>query len=144
MDRIDYQILNILQSGSRCTLNHIGSQVGLTSPAVSARIHSMEENGVIRSYRADINRGKLDYLITGFIFVRITPEKYDFFCNFSAQHYAITSHHHVTGDFNALLQFAVRSTEELDVLLDEIRTYGGSRTFVKLKTVFSNKEILLP
>ena len=30
MDRTDYQILNILQADSRCTLRHIGDQVGLT------------------------------------------------------------------------------------------------------------------
>ena len=51
MDRTDYQILNILQADSRCTLRHIGDQVGLTPPAVSERIRRMEECGVIRSYR---------------------------------------------------------------------------------------------
>ena len=47
MDRTDYQILNILQADSRCTLRHIGDQVGLTPPAVSERIRRMEECGVI-------------------------------------------------------------------------------------------------
>ena len=118
MDRTDYQILNILQADSRCTLRHIGDQVGLTPPAVSERIRRMEECGVIRSYRIDIDRTRLD-------------------C-------AVISHHHVIGVFNALLQFAVRDTKELDALLAEIKTYGDSRTSVELKTLFDIKEIPLP
>ena len=48
MDRTDYQILNILQADSRTTLRQIGDQVGLTAPAVSERIHRMEEKKIIR------------------------------------------------------------------------------------------------
>ena len=103
MDRTDYQILNILQADSRCTLRHIGDQVGLTPPAVSERI-----------------------------------------CVFCEQSPAVISHHHVIGVFNALLQFAVRDTKELDALLAEIKTYGDSRTSVELKTLFDIKEIPLP
>ena len=45
---------------------------------------------------------------------------------------------------DALLQFAVRDTKELDALLAEIKTYGDSRTSVELKTLFDIKEIPLP
>ena len=141
MDRTDYQILNILQADSRCTLRHIGDQVGLTPPAVSERIRRMEECGVIRSYRIDIDRTRLDCNITGFISVSLEPEKYAAFCVFCEQSPAVISHHHVIGVFNALLQFAVRDTKELDALLAEIKTYGDSRTSVELKTLFDIKEI---
>ena len=33
MDRTDYQILNLLQDDSRCTLRRMGDLVGLTPPA---------------------------------------------------------------------------------------------------------------
>lgn len=56
MDRTDYQILNLLQDDSRCTLRRMGDLVGLTPPAVSERIRRMEESGVIRGYHIDIDR----------------------------------------------------------------------------------------
>ena len=86
----------------------------------------MEECGVIRSYRIDIDRTRLDCNITGFISVSLEPEKYAAFCVFCEQSPAVISHHHVIGVFNALLQFAVRDTKELDALLAEIKTYGDS------------------
>ena len=144
MDRTDYQILNILQKDCRTTLKHIGDQVGLTAPAVSERVRRMEEKGVIRGFRIDVERERLDCSMTGFIFVAVEPEKYNTFCEFCEKSSAIVSHYHVIGVFNALLQFAVRDTKELDVLLAEIKTYGDSRTSVELKTLFDIKEIPLP
>ena len=72
------------------------------------------------------------------------PRKTAAFCVFCEQSPAVISHHHVIGVFNALLQFAVRDTKELDALLAEIKTYGDSRTSVELKTLFDIKEIPLP
>ena len=111
MDRTDYQILNLLQDDSRCTLRRMGDLVGLTPPAVSERIRRMEESGVIRGYHIDIDRTKLDCNITGFISVALEPDKYDKFCDFCASQSAIISHYHMVGEFNALLRFAVRDTQ---------------------------------
>lgn len=144
MDRTDYQILNILQADSRTTLRQIGDQVGLTAPAVSERIHRMEEKQIIRDYRIDVNREQLDCSMTGFILVAPEPEKYQSFCEFCQKNPAIISHYHVIGVFNALLRFAVRGTRELDELLSSIKRYGDSQTSVQLKTYFETKEIVLP
>ena len=144
MDRTDYQILNILQADSRTTLRQIGDQVGLTAPAVSERIHRMEEKQIIRDYRIDVDRGQLDCSMTGFILVAPEPEKYQSFCEFCQKNPAIISHYHVIGVFNALLRFAVRGTRELDELLSSIKRYGDSQTSVQLKTYFETKEIVLP
>ena len=120
MDRTDYQILNLLQDDSRCTLRRMGDLVGLTPPAVSERIRRMEESGVIRGYHIDIDRTKLDCNITGFISVALEPDKYDKFCDFCSSQSAVISHYHVVGEFNALLRFAVRDTQQLDQLLSLI------------------------
>ena len=115
MDRTDYQILNILQRDSRATLKSIGDQVGLTAPAVSERTRRLEEQGIIRAYRIEVDRERLNYNMTGFIQVAPVPEKYNDFCAFCARHPAIIAHYHTIGVFNALLQFAVQGTQELEV-----------------------------
>ena len=144
MDRTDYQILNILQADCRATLKCIGDQVGLTAPAVSERVRRMEEKGVIRDFRIDIDRARLDSGMTGFILVALDPEKYNSFCEFCRNDPGIISHYHVIGVFNALLRFAVRGTRELDELLSTIKRYGDSQTSVELKTYFESKDIPMP
>ena len=144
MDRTDYKILNILQDDSRATLKFIGDSVGLTAPAVSERVRRMEERGVIRGYRIDVDRTKLDCNMTGFILVAPEPEKYNEFCEFCKNTPAILSHHHIIGVFNALLRFAVQGTQELDALLSAIKHYGDSQTSIALKTYFESKDIPIP
>ena len=144
MDRTDYQILNILQRDSRATLKSIGDQVGLTAPAVSERTRRLEEQGIIRAYRIEVDRERLNYNMTGFIQVAPVPEKYNDFCAFCARHPAIIAHYHTIGVFNALLQFAVQGTQELESLLSSIKQYGDSQTSVALKTYFDAKDIPIP
>ncbi len=144
MDRTDYKILNILQRDCRTTLKSIGDQVGLTAPAVSERTRRMEEQGIIKGYRIEVDRELLNRKITGFILVAPEPEKYNDFCAFCEKEPAIISHYHVIGVFNALLRFSVEGTHELDQLLACIKQYGNSQTSVALKTCFDSKDIPLP
>lgn len=144
LDRTDYQILNILQKDCRRTLKQVGDQVGLTAPAVSERVRRMEERGIIRSFRAEVDRRQLDCNMSGFILVAVEPERYDRFCRFCQQQPAILTHSHVVGTYNALLYFAVRDTKELDALLACIKKYGNSHTAVELQTYFDSKEIPAP
>lgn len=144
MDRTDYQILNLLQKDSRATLKCIGDQVGLTAPAVSERIRRMEDKGVIQGFRIHVDRGRLNCSLTGFILVALEPEKYNRFCSFCEEHPAVIAHYRIIGVFNALLQFAVPSTAQLEELLTEIKGYGDSQTSIALKTYFDGKDIPLP
>lgn len=144
IDHTDYKILNILQRDSRTTLKCIGDQVGLTAPAVSERIRRLEDKGVIQGFRIHVDRGQLDCGITGFILVSLEPEKYNRFCSFCEKEPAIISHYRIIGVFNALLQFAVPSTTQLEELLTEIKGYGDSQTSISLKTYFDGKDIPLP
>lgn len=144
MDATDYQILNLMQRDCRITLRRIGEQVGLTPPSVAERIRKLEDDGVIKNYRIEIDRTKLDYAMTGYILVAPEPDRYAAFCAFCEKQSAISEHHHVVGSYNAVLRFAVRDTRELDALLSSIKTYGDSRTSVELKTLFSAKDLPLP
>ena len=144
MDRTDYRILNILQVDCRATLKCIGDQVGLTAPAVLERVHKMEKNGIILNYKISVNRDKLDFNISGFIFVAATAKNYSKFCDFCREHPSIIQHHHTVGVYNALLRFSVHNAKELDELLAAIKNYGDSRTSVELNTYFYSKDIPLP
>ena len=144
MDRTDYHILNILQRDCRATLKSIGDQVGLTAPAVSERTRRLEEQGIIRAYRIDVDREKLNCNMTGFIWAAPEPDRYNDFCDFCLRHPAITAHYRTIGALNALLHFAVQDTQELEQLLNCVKKFGDSQTSVALKTYFDTKDIPIP
>ncbi len=143
MDATDYKILNLLQADARMTLREIGERVNLTPPSVSERIHKLEDEGVITGFHIDIDRTRMGYAVGGYILASPEPQKYGAFCAFVAKHPAITEHHHMIGNYNALLRFSVRNTDELDDLLTSIKTFGDSRTSVELKTLFGTRDLPL-
>ena len=143
MDATDQRILNLLQTDARMTLREIGEQVNLTPPSVSERIHKLEDEGIIEGYRIAIDRAKLGYSVSGYILASPEPAKYAAFCAFCEKQPAITEHHHLIGNYNALLRFSTRDTDELDSLLAAIKTYGDSRTSVELKCLFRTKDLPL-
>lgn len=55
LDTTDRAILRELQDDARLSYAEIGRRVGLSSPAVQERVRKMEDAGIIKGYRAEIN-----------------------------------------------------------------------------------------
>ena len=73
MDRIDKKLVTLLQDNARLPLKNLAEKVFLSSPAVSARIERLEEEGIILKYEAKVDYKKLGYNITAFINVEVAP-----------------------------------------------------------------------
>jgi DNA-binding Lrp family transcriptional regulator len=73
-DAIDLQILRELQDNGRMTNVDLAERVGLTAPPCLRRVRALEEAGVIRSYHADLDPGKLGYSITVFAMVSLRSQ----------------------------------------------------------------------
>jgi Lrp/AsnC family transcriptional regulator, leucine-responsive regulatory protein len=122
-DAIDRSILSILESDGRSTHAEIGRQVGITGPAVYARVKRMEDAGVIRGYRADIDRSKLGGRLTAFVRVTTRPIKVetDSFEPFVWSEARILECHDVASDDTFILKAGCESPEDLRDLLMRIR-----------------------
>lgn len=73
-DAIDLQIMRELQENGRMTNVELAERVGLTAPPCLRRVRSLEEDGVIRSYHANLDPGKLGYGITVFAMVSLRSQ----------------------------------------------------------------------
>ena len=73
-DEIDIQILRELQDEGRMTNVELARKVGLTAPPCLRRVRALEDDGVIRSYHADLDGTKLGYAITVFAMVSLRSQ----------------------------------------------------------------------
>src|SRR4029450_7502562 len=55
LDDTDLAILRALQANARATYTEIGRAVGLSAPSVHDRVQRLEQRGVIRGYRAELD-----------------------------------------------------------------------------------------
>jgi Lrp/AsnC family leucine-responsive transcriptional regulator len=137
IDGIDRQILEIVQTDARIANAEIARQIGLAPSAVLERLRKLEERGVIRGYRTDIDPRALDFGLTTFVAVRTSE------CGGAAEAALsaipeVLEVHDVAGEDSYWLKIRTKDTEELGRLLRErikpIPTVLGTRTTVVLQT----------
>ena len=148
LDPIDIQILNILQEHCKMPMAKIGSEVGLSAPAVMERIKKLEDSGVITGYAAHLDARKLGRDITAFIGVQVSEpvaiedveRQIDSSCD-------VLECHHVTGAYTLLLKVKTSNTRTLEELISQVRTVQGvnrTETLVVLSTHVERLQLQLP
>ena len=142
MDITDHKIIEILQSDGRISMKDLGKIVGLTSPAVSERVKRLEEAGIITGYKAIVNPEKLNKTIKAFITVGLPADKYKDFIKLAENKNSIIECHHITGDDCLVLKVIVKNMDELEKLIDDIKSLGRTKTSVILSTPVETKPIL--
>ncbi|NOZ47201.1 MAG: Lrp/AsnC family transcriptional regulator [Chlorobi bacterium] len=60
LDKIDKQILNLLQKNSRITTKEISEKLGLTKTPIYERIKKLERKGIIKSYFTLLDHKKIE------------------------------------------------------------------------------------
>ena len=74
LDKIDRTLLAALQSRGRITNVQLADEVGLTAPPCLRRVRSLERDGIIRGYHADLDPAKLGFAITVFAMVSLKSQ----------------------------------------------------------------------
>jgi len=84
LDRIDRQILQVLQEDGRIANQELADRVGLSPSPCLRRVRALEEAGVIAGYRALLDAKKLGLSLMALVHISMdlhTPER---FANFEA------------------------------------------------------------
>ncbi|ELB2196293.1 TPA: Lrp/AsnC family transcriptional regulator [Vibrio parahaemolyticus] len=71
MDKIDSQLLHLIQKDATLTTAELADQVGLSASPCARRLKRLEQEGVISGYRAMISRGAVGIAMTVFVEVSL-------------------------------------------------------------------------
>ena len=117
MDRIDRQILNILQADAATSIQEAGERVGLSSNACWRRIKRMEEAGIIRKRVALVDPKQVGRGVTVFVSVRTSNHSEEWLQKFSSGVSAlpeVMEFYRTSGDVDYLLKVLVGDIAEYD------------------------------
>lgn len=67
LDDLDWKLLIELQEDARLSYAELGRRVGLSSPAVQERVRKLEDHGIIKGYRTEIDLARAGLGISAFI-----------------------------------------------------------------------------
>ena len=73
LDDIDYRILAELQADGRMTNVELSRRIGISAPPCLRRVRTLEEEGYIRRYTAEVDARQLDFEVS--VFAMVSLEK---------------------------------------------------------------------
>ncbi|WP_223551528.1 MULTISPECIES: Lrp/AsnC family transcriptional regulator [Aestuariivivens] len=141
LDDLNTKILRCLQKNARLSNAEIGRQVGISSPAVSERIKKMEDLGIIEDYKALVSPFELGYQLKAIITLRAFMGKLKPFLEKVKTYDEVINCYRITGDENIVMEVVLKNQKHLENFIDQLITYGESKTQIVLSRVVKQKEI---
>ncbi len=123
MDKIDLQIVRLLQEDGRLSHEQISREIHLSRPATHDRIRRLEQAGVISGYRAEVDWTAMGLPLTAFVWIRVAGSSVaagQKILALSSEQALIEECHRVAGEWCLLVQTRSASALAFQELLDRI------------------------
>ncbi len=115
IDKVDKQILNMLQENSKATNKEIAEKLYLTRTPIFDRIKKLERRGIIRKYIALLNPKKIDRGLTVLCFISLKEHGIEPVADFKKEiqkNNRVMECYHVAGNFDFFLKVMVKDVDE--------------------------------
>lgn len=132
MDALDHQILKLLTANARMPVKEIADQVALTSPAVSCRIHKLEQAGIISGYTVTLRRPQEQTNVDAIIGVSAPPHNSDALMQLMQGLPEVLQCFHVTGDHSFMVRVCCANMARLEHVIQAFQKLGRTNTQIIL------------
>ena len=142
MDEIDRNIVVALQQDGSSGLAELAKVAGLSVSATAERVKRLEERGVIRAWRADLDPAAVGCPLLAHVLAAVAPGADDAaFRQAMRREEAVLECHAVTGPWTYLLKLRVADLATLDAFLNEgLRSLPGVQRVETLLAIATVKE----
>jgi Lrp/AsnC family leucine-responsive transcriptional regulator len=144
LDARDLEIVAALQEDARATYADIAARVGLSASAVHERVRKLEQGGVIRGYRAEIEPESLGLFVTALIAaIPLDPSQPDDLPDRVREFPEVEDCYSVAGEANYILKVRTKTTSDLEDLIRRLREKGNvqTRTTIALSIPFEGRPL---
>ena len=125
MDELDSKIIQLMMRNARMPVKEIAKQVNLTSPAVSSRIHRMEQGGISGGYSVRLHHPGEN---------KTAVSERDHFLKMIQGEPQILQCYRVTGSYNFIVKVSCPGIDALEHLLTHLQKMGNTNTQIILAT----------
>ena len=149
LDRIDRNIVRLLQRDARIAHTELARRVGLSTTPCKERVRRLEREGVIQHYQAVLDPAALDRALVVFVQIRLNRTSQDIFEEFTAAALdlpEVKECYLVSGNFDYLIKARVADMNAYrDLLGETLLTLPGvqeSTSYVVMEQV--KESLMLP
>lgn len=138
LDTFDRRILELLQEDGRLTNAELSDKVRLSPSQCSRRRQRLEEGGIIRGYRAVLDRDRLGYGLVSVVTVTLSTHNRDNARRFSdlvGRLAEVQEAHALTGEMDYVLKVVTRDLKALAGFVNDVLLPHESVQHVKTAIV---------
>ncbi|MEN1968876.1 Lrp/AsnC family transcriptional regulator [Lentibacillus sp. N15] len=143
MDKIDVNMLRILQLDGRISISDLSKKLALSRPSVSERLKRLQEKGIIEGFSAQVppaSVGKKLMFMIELSELRVSQYEFE---KMIIDEPNVMECHRATGHVHYYIKVALKGTDELTRLIEKLIPYGSTKTSVLLTTPVV-KHVVLP
>lgn len=151
LDKIDRQILRILQREGRISYVELGERVGLSTTPCMERVKRLEREKFIISYGARLNPQKLQASLLVFVEISLTSKSASIFEDFRRAAIKlphVMECHLVSGDFDYLVKARISEMASYRKLLGDILLklpgVRESKSYIVMEEIKETLELPVP
>ena len=138
LDRTDRDIIRSLERDARLSLRSVAEEIGVSLGTVSNRLKRLEDTGVVKGYRVEIDPDKVGWGLTVVVGLRIEKGRLLELQRLIAEDSRVLGVYDVTGEFDSMILARAKDRSDLDDLSKTVLSMDGimrSVTHFVLNTV---------
>jgi Lrp/AsnC family transcriptional regulator, leucine-responsive regulatory protein len=124
LDQTSIRLLEILSDDPRASAAQLARRIGMSAPAVRERLIKLEEAGVIRGYRLDVDPAAIGLPIAAWVRIRPGPGQLPKIAELAARTPQVSECHRISGEDCFLLKVHVSALDALEAVLDQFLLHG--------------------
>lgn len=144
LDGVNRRILAILAEDARISTSELARRVGMSAPAVRERVGRLEQTGVIRGYRVDVDPAALGLPVTAWVRVRPGPGQLPKVAELARRSPQVGECYRITGDDCFLLKVHAPGLEDLESVLDGFLMFGQTTSALVVATPVPARPVTAP
>jgi len=141
LDDTGKKLLSALQENARLSFAELGRRIGLSPAATAERLRRLEEAGVIKGYRVEIDRESLGLPILAMIRLTCDGAMYRPFLKAVPTLENIIECHHVAGGDAFIMKVVASSHEQLERLVEKLLNYGVPTTSIVFSSPVADRKL---
>ena len=134
LDELNTRILTELTADPRLRTTELARRLGVSTPTVRERVARLEESGVIRGYRVDIDPAALGRPVAAWVRLRPGPNQIPKIIELAGRTPEVVECHRISGEDCFLLKVHVARIEDLESVLDRFLIHGQTTSSFVVST----------
>lgn len=124
LDATDVRLLGALADDPRQSTSELARRLGVSAPTARDRLRRLEETGVIRGYRVDIDPAAVGLPVAAWVRLRPGPGQMSRIADLATRSPEVSECHRISGEDCYLLKVHVPDLPALEEILDRFLVHG--------------------